>query len=40
MVIVTHFLIQAGSGSVTYGEPNSPGVTKGTAKDTLIATVQ
>ena len=31
------FLIQAGSGSVTYGEPNSPGVTKGTAKDTLIA---
>ena len=31
------FLIQAGSGSVTYGEPNSPGVTNGTAKDTLIA---
>ena len=31
------FLIQAGSGSITYGEPNSPGVTKGTAKDTLIA---
>ncbi|MDG1218567.1 MAG: glutamate-1-semialdehyde 2,1-aminomutase, partial [Flavobacteriaceae bacterium] len=31
------FLIQAGSGSVTYGEPNSPGVTTGTAKDTLIA---
>jgi glutamate-1-semialdehyde 2,1-aminomutase len=30
-------LIQAGSGSVTYGEPNSPGVTNGTAKDTLIA---
>ena len=31
------FLIQAGSGSITYGEPNSPGVTHGTAKDTLIA---
>lgn len=31
------FLIQAGSGSITYGEPNSPGVTNGTAKDTLIA---
>jgi len=31
------FLIQAGSGSITYGEPNSPVVTKGTAKDTLIA---
>jgi glutamate-1-semialdehyde 2,1-aminomutase len=31
------FLIQAGSGGITYGEPNSPGVTKGTAKDTLIA---
>ena len=31
------FLIQAGSGSITYGEPNSPGVTQGTAKDTLIA---
>ena len=31
------FLIQAGSGAVTFGTPNSPGVTKGTAKDTLLA---
>ncbi len=31
------FLIQAGSGAVTLGEPNSPGVTAGTAKDTLLA---
>lgn len=31
------FLIQAGSGAVTFGEPNSPGVTKGTARDTLLA---
>lgn len=31
------FLIQAGSGGATFGEPNSPGVTKGTAKDTLSA---
>ena len=31
------FLIDAGSGVVTFGEPNSPGVTKGTAKDTIIA---
>ncbi|MFT5438019.1 MAG: glutamate-1-semialdehyde 2,1-aminomutase [Ulvibacter sp.] len=31
------FLIQAGSGAVTLGVPNSPGVTKGTAKDTLLA---
>lgn len=31
------FLIQAGSGAVTLGIPNSPGVTKGTAKDTLLA---
>ena len=31
------FLIQAGSGAVTFGSPNSPGVTKGTAKDTLIS---
>ncbi|MDT8346877.1 MAG: glutamate-1-semialdehyde 2,1-aminomutase [Flavobacteriaceae bacterium] len=31
------FLIQAGSGAVTFGMPNSPGVTKGTAKDTLLA---
>lgn len=32
------FLIQAGSGAVTFGSPNSPGVTHGTAKDTLLAT--
>lgn len=31
------FLIEAGSGAVTFGSPNSPGVTKGTAKDTLLA---
>ena len=31
------FLIQAGSGAVTFGSPSSPGVTKGTAKDTLLA---
>ncbi len=31
------FLIQAGSGAVTFGTPNSPGVTTGTAKDTLLA---
>jgi glutamate-1-semialdehyde 2,1-aminomutase len=31
------FLIQAGSGAITFGNPNSPGVTKGTAKDTLLA---
>lgn len=31
------FLIQAGSGAVTMGSPNSPGVTQGTARDTLIA---
>jgi len=31
------FLIAAGSGAVTMGTPNSPGVTKGTAKDTLLA---
>lgn len=31
------FLIEAGSGALTMGHPNSPGVTKGTAKDTLIA---
>ena len=29
------FLIQAGSGAMTFGIPNSPGVTQGTAKDTL-----
>ena len=32
------FLIQAGSGAVTFGSPNSPGVTQGTAKDTVLAT--
>ncbi|MBT8375474.1 MAG: glutamate-1-semialdehyde 2,1-aminomutase [Bacteroidia bacterium] len=32
------FLIAAGSGAITFGTPNSPGVTKGTAKDTLLAT--
>ncbi len=32
------FLIQAGSGAITFGSPNSPGVTKGTAQDTLLAT--
>ncbi|WP_242202584.1 glutamate-1-semialdehyde 2,1-aminomutase [Aestuariivivens insulae] len=31
------FLIQAGSGASTFGVPNSPGVTQGTAKDTLLA---
>jgi len=31
------FLIEAGSGALTFGVPNSPGVTKGTAKDTLTA---
>lgn len=31
------FLIEAGSGALTFGAPNSPGVTKGTAKDTLLA---
>lgn len=31
------FLIEAGSGAVTFGTPNSPGVTQGTAKDTLLA---
>lgn len=31
------FLIQAGSGAITFGEPNSPGVTQGTARDTLLA---
>lgn len=29
------FLIAAGSGAITLGEPNSPGVTKGTARDTV-----
>lgn len=32
------FLIAAGSGAMTFGTPNSPGVTQGTAKDTLLAT--
>lgn len=32
------FLIAAGSGLSTFGVPNSPGVTQGTAKDTLLAT--
>jgi glutamate-1-semialdehyde 2,1-aminomutase len=31
------FLIQAGSGAITLGLPNSPGVTVGTARDTFIA---
>ena len=31
------FLIAAGSGSLTLGKPNSPGITRGIAKDTLIA---
>jgi glutamate-1-semialdehyde 2,1-aminomutase len=31
------FLIAAGSGAAPMGTPNSPGVTKGTAKDTLTA---
>lgn len=30
------FLIAAGSGALTFGTPDSPGVTKGTARDTLI----
>lgn len=31
------FLISAGSGAMTFGAPDSPGVTKGTAQDTLTA---
>ncbi|MDX5477655.1 MAG: glutamate-1-semialdehyde 2,1-aminomutase, partial [Cyclobacteriaceae bacterium] len=31
------FMISAGSGAITMGNPDSPGVTKGTAKDTLLA---
>ena len=31
------FLIEAGSGALTLGVPNTPGVTKGTARDTLTA---
>ncbi|MGD8396055.1 MAG: glutamate-1-semialdehyde 2,1-aminomutase [Candidatus Eiseniibacteriota bacterium] len=32
------FLIQAGSGAATFGQPSSPGVTRGTAADTFNAT--
>ncbi len=31
------FLIAAGSGALTLGEPNSPGVPEGTARETLVA---
>jgi glutamate-1-semialdehyde 2,1-aminomutase len=31
------FLIQAGSGAATFGVPDSPGVTAGAARDTLVA---
>ena len=31
------FLIQAGSGAATLNTPSSPGVTQGTAKDTLVS---
>jgi glutamate-1-semialdehyde 2,1-aminomutase len=31
------FLVQAGSGALTFGTPNSPGVTAGASADTLIA---
>ncbi len=31
------FLIKAGSGAATFGQPDSPGVTPGTAADTLLA---
>jgi glutamate-1-semialdehyde 2,1-aminomutase len=31
------FLIKAGSGAATFGQPDSPGVTEGVAQDTLIA---
>lgn len=31
------FLVQAGSGAMTFGHPSSPGVTSGAAADTLIA---
>ncbi|WP_392436702.1 glutamate-1-semialdehyde 2,1-aminomutase [Cruoricaptor ignavus] len=31
------FLIKAGSGAATFGNPSSPGVTQGTAMDTLLA---
>jgi glutamate-1-semialdehyde 2,1-aminomutase len=32
------FLIKAGSGALTFGVPTSPGVSKGSAADTLVAT--
>lgn len=31
------FLVQAGSGALTFGHPSSPGVTRGAAQDTLLA---
>jgi glutamate-1-semialdehyde 2,1-aminomutase len=31
------FLVAAGSGALTHGHPSSPGVTEGTARDTLVA---
>jgi glutamate-1-semialdehyde 2,1-aminomutase len=31
------FLVEAGSGALTFGHPSSPGVTRGAAQDTLIA---
>lgn len=31
------FLVAAGSGALTHGNPSSPGVTRGTAHDTLLA---
>jgi|GEM_PF-174977 len=31
------FLVQAGSGAMTFGHPSSPGVTRGAAADTLVA---
>lgn len=31
------FLVAAGSGALTHGAPSSPGVTRGTARDTLLA---
>jgi glutamate-1-semialdehyde 2,1-aminomutase len=31
------FLVQAGSGALTFGNPSSPGVTRGAARDTLLA---
>src|SRR6185503_10953382 len=31
------FLVQAGSGALTLGVPTSPGVTKGAAGDTILA---